>query len=60
MDDLTPVTPKEAAEILKINKKSVYESIARGEIPSIRLGRLLLIPRPVFNAMLRGESTKTA
>lgn len=53
MNDLTPVTPKEAAEILGINKKSVYEGIKNGEIPHFALGRLLLIPRPAFNELLR-------
>jgi excisionase family DNA binding protein len=52
-NDLTPVTPKEAAEILGINKKSVYEGIKKGEIPHFALGRLFLIPRPAFNELLR-------
>jgi excisionase family DNA binding protein len=51
---LTPYTPKEAAEILGRNIKSVYEAMHQGQIPSMRVGKLFLIPRPAFDAMLRG------
>jgi excisionase family DNA binding protein len=53
---LKPLTPKECAEILGVDKKSVYAGIERGEIPAIRLGRLLLVPRPALQRLLRGES----
>ncbi len=54
---LSPLTAKEAAAILDCNVKSVYEAIKRGEIPSIRLGRMVLIPRPAFERLLRGGET---
>jgi excisionase family DNA binding protein len=53
---LSPVTAKEAAAILGCNIKSVYDGVKRGEIPAIRLGRMVLIPRPAFERMLRGEA----
>jgi excisionase family DNA binding protein len=56
LSELTPVTVKEAAGLLGRNVKTVYEAIARGEIPSIRLGRLVLIPRPAFERLLRSGS----
>jgi excisionase family DNA binding protein len=54
---LSPVTAKEAAAVLGCNIKSIYDGIKRGEIPAIRLGRMVLIPRPAFERMLRGEAT---
>jgi excisionase family DNA binding protein len=60
MDDLAPVTPKEAAETLGVNIKSVYDRIADGTLPHIKFGRLILIPRPAFAAFLRGETVQAA
>jgi excisionase family DNA binding protein len=53
---LRPITPKEAARILNCNPKTLYAALQRGEIPSIKIGRLRLIPRPVFERLLRGEA----
>jgi excisionase family DNA binding protein len=50
---LRPYTPKEAAKLLNCNLKSVYGGIERGEIPSVKIGRLLFIPRPAFEKLLR-------
>ena len=54
LNELSPLTAKEVAAILDCNVKSVYDAIRRKEIPSIRLGRMLLIPRPAFERLLRG------
>jgi excisionase family DNA binding protein len=32
------------AKVLKANRKTVYEAIARNEIPALRIGRLLRVP----------------
>jgi excisionase family DNA binding protein len=53
LNELSPLA-KEVAAILDCNVKSVYDAIRRKEIPSIRLGRMLLIPRPAFERLLRG------
>ena len=46
-------TPKDAAQVLKIGKSKIYELIASGEIPSIRLGkRCLRIPAAALSAYL--------
>lgn len=37
--------PSEVAQILGIGCSLTYELIARGEIPSIRLGRCIRIPK---------------
>jgi excisionase family DNA binding protein len=40
------------AKILRLGKMSVYEAVSRGEIPYIRIGRRILIPRNVLERML--------
>jgi excisionase family DNA binding protein len=53
----TTVAPKvltvcEVAKILRLGKMSVYEAVSRGEIPYIRIGRRILIPRNALERML--------
>jgi excisionase family DNA binding protein len=38
-------SPDEARKILKISRGLIYEAIRSGQIPSIRIGRRILIPR---------------
>jgi excisionase family DNA binding protein len=35
----------EAPALLGVSKNSAYSAVARGEIPSIRVGRRIVIPR---------------
>jgi excisionase family DNA binding protein len=46
------LTVLEVAKILRIAKMSVYHAIARGDLPSIRVGRRILIPRFALEQML--------
>ena len=39
------VTVREAAELVGISRTLAYELIARGELPHLRLGRRILVPR---------------
>jgi excisionase family DNA binding protein len=32
------------AKVLKTNRKTIYEAIARKEIPAVRIGRLIRVP----------------
>ena len=43
-------TVTEAAELLGISRSSAYECVRRGEIPSLTLGRRVVIPRRVRSA----------
>jgi excisionase family DNA binding protein len=43
---------EEAAELLGIGRSSAYEAARNGQLPTIRLGRRLLVPRPKLEAML--------
>ena len=49
----------EAAKLLGIGKNLAYEAVQRGEIPSIKVGRRLLIPRVALEQML-AEANGTA
>jgi excisionase family DNA binding protein len=42
------------AKILRIGKISAYQAIARGDIPCIRIGRRILIPRHALDQILTG------
>jgi excisionase family DNA binding protein len=42
----------EAARLLGVGKAAAYGAIHRGEIPAIRIGRLLRVPRKALEQML--------
>lgn len=48
----TPYTIQEAAALLKIGRNSAYEAARRGEIPTLRIGKRLLVPRAAFDRLL--------
>jgi excisionase family DNA binding protein len=54
MEALAPLTYQieEAAKLLGIGRNHCYEAAKRGEIPCIRIGRRLLIPRAALEEML--------
>jgi excisionase family DNA binding protein len=42
----------EVAQLLGICRTSAYECVRRGEIPSLTLGRRILVPRSVLEQLL--------
>jgi excisionase family DNA binding protein len=48
----TVLTVLEVAKILRIGRISAYQAIARGDVPSIRIGRRILVPRNAFEQVL--------
>jgi excisionase family DNA binding protein len=48
------LTVPETARLLRISRGSAYEAVRRGEIPAVRVGRRLLVPRVALEAMLAG------
>jgi excisionase family DNA binding protein len=50
------VTLYEAAQILRISRGSAYEAAKRKEIPTIRIGRRLLVPAAALERMLAGNT----
>ncbi len=46
------ITISEAARILGISRSAAYRAAARGELPTIRIGRRLLVPTAKLFDML--------
>lgn len=49
----------ETAKILGIGRNSAYEAVARGEIPVIRVGKRLLVPKAALEKLLNGRLSKS-
>jgi excisionase family DNA binding protein len=51
--------PAEAAEILGVSRSKLYELIAQGKIPSVRLdeGRLIRVPVAALKALVESAGT---
>ena len=55
MQDLPLVmTPAEAAQAIGIGKNSIYALLRSGELGSIRVGKLIKIPRAALEEYLQG------
>jgi putative molybdopterin biosynthesis protein len=48
------LTPEEAREYLRVSKNTIYDLLRRGEIPSVRYGRLIRVPKSAIAAR-RGD-----
>jgi excisionase family DNA binding protein len=46
------VTVEEAATILGVGRNKAYEAARSGEIPAIRIGKRLLVPRAALKRLL--------
>jgi excisionase family DNA binding protein len=57
MEQLT-LTVEEAARALGINRNSAYEAARNGELPAIRIGRRLLVPKVAFERLLESTGQK--
>ncbi len=61
MDDTRlTLTVEEAAQLLGISRALGYELVGRGELPSIRLGRRIVVPREALEVMLDAASMGSA
>jgi excisionase family DNA binding protein len=43
---------EEAGQLLGLGRSATYAAIGRGEIPSIRIGRKILVPRRALEQLL--------
>jgi excisionase family DNA binding protein len=50
------ITLNEVAAILRIARGSAYEAAKRKEIPTIRIGRRLLVPSAALERLLAGDT----
>ena len=53
MNERLTFTVDEVARLLGISRSGAYDSIARGEIPSLNIGRRVLVPREPFLDLIR-------
>jgi excisionase family DNA binding protein len=48
----------ECAKMLQISRGSAYQAIATGEIPHLKIGRRILIPRVAIQKLLESAGNK--
>ncbi len=52
------LTVAEAARCLGIGRNSAYEAIAKGEIPVVKIGKRLLVPKTALEFLLAAGQPK--
>jgi excisionase family DNA binding protein len=53
MNERLTLTVDEVARLLGISRSGAYDAVARGEIPSLNIGRRVLVPREPFLELVR-------
>jgi excisionase family DNA binding protein len=48
----------EAGAMLGLTRNASYDAAKRGDIPTLRFGKLLRVPKAAFHKMLQGASGK--
>jgi len=56
--ELLTYSVEDVAAMLGIARGKAYEHVRAGDIPSIRMGRRLLVPRARFHAWLDGHTER--
>jgi excisionase family DNA binding protein len=51
-----PYTVRQFAELAGLGRNSVYQMISRGELPALRFGGAIRLPREKCDRLLRGET----
>jgi excisionase family DNA binding protein len=54
------LTVDEAALILGVSRNSAYQAARTGELPTIKIGKRLLVPRIAFEKMFEGAGQKVS
>ena len=54
------LTVREASKLLGLSRNSAYQGVLTGEIPHIKVGKRILIPRRALEVMLESASKKLA
>jgi excisionase family DNA binding protein len=50
------LTVPEAAKLLRISRNLAYELVARRELPCVRLGRVIRVPRTSLDAWIASQA----
>jgi excisionase family DNA binding protein len=60
MADRKTIDVPEAARQLGLSRNAAYEAVKRGEIPAVRIGRRLFVPRHAIDHLLAQASAKSS
>lgn len=52
------LTVSEAGRLLGISRQSAYDAATRGDLPTIRIGRRLLVPTAALRRMLQLDAAE--
>jgi excisionase family DNA binding protein len=58
-DVRTVLTIEEVAALLRIGRTGAYEAARRGELPIVRIGRRMLVPRAALDKLLNGAADES-
>jgi len=58
-DDVLLLTVPEAARVLRIGRNLAYDLVARGEIPAVRFGRAIRVPRTALERLIEAAADAT-
>ena len=50
-DAVLAYTPEEARSLARVARSTFYQAVRDGTIPSVRIGKLIRIPKAKFDAM---------
>ena len=53
------LTVREAANVLRVGTHTIYEAIQRNQLPSVRMGRRILIPKIQILKLLGGDARRS-
>lgn len=56
--EMATMTVEECAKYLRLSRAATYDGCANGSIPSVRVGRRILIPRVAIDRMLNDAGRK--
>jgi excisionase family DNA binding protein len=60
-DDLPPIlTVEQTAKVLGISRGLAFAAVRNGDIPSIRIGRRILVSRDALRSMVTGQTRELA
>lgn len=54
------LTVEEAARVLGIGRNAAYEAARRGDLPALRIGGRIVVPRVALERLLAGDQPQPA
>jgi excisionase family DNA binding protein len=49
------LTPEQVREVLGLGKNATYDALKRGDIPSVRIGRLIRVSKEALKEKMNGK-----